>query len=54
VIDVDAFARLLCEWCLEVEQGQQVLVSSTTLAEPIVLALHRALLDRGAWPLLRI
>jgi aminopeptidase len=54
VIDPDAFAALLCEWCLEVEAGQQVLVSSTTLAEPLALSLNRALLDRGAWPLIRL
>jgi aminopeptidase len=52
--DPDAFAALICEWCLQVEQGQQVLVESTTLAEPAVRALHRELLHRGAWPLLRI
>jgi aminopeptidase len=54
VLDPDAFAALLCEWCLEAEAGQQVLVSSTTLAEPLALALHRALLERGAWPLVRL
>jgi aminopeptidase len=54
VLDSEAFAALLCEWCLEVEEGQQVLVSSTTLAEPLVRALHRALLERGAWPLIRL
>jgi aminopeptidase len=52
--DPGAFARLLCDWCLEPAAGDQVLVSSTTLAEPIVLALHRALLARDAWPLLRL
>jgi aminopeptidase len=54
VIDPDAFAALLCDWCIEVQAGQQVLVSSTLLAEPAVTALHRALLERGAWPLLRL
>jgi aminopeptidase len=54
VIDPHRFAALLCEWCLEVEAGQQVLVSTSTLAEPLVRALHRALLERGAWPLLRL
>ena len=54
MLDCDAFAALLCEWCLEVEEGQQVLVSSTTLAEPIVRGLHRALLERGAWPFVRL
>jgi aminopeptidase len=54
VLDSDAFAALLCEWCLEAEGGQQVLVSSTTLAEPLALAVNRALLARGAWPLVRL
>ena len=54
MLDADAFAALLCDWCLEVEQAQQVLVSSTTLAEPLGVALHRALLQRGAWPLVRL
>jgi aminopeptidase len=54
VIDPSAFAALLCDWCLEVGEGQQVIVSSTTLAEPLARALHTAVLDRGAWPLLRL
>jgi aminopeptidase len=52
--DPDAFARLLCDWCLGVSPGQQVLVSSTTLAEPIVGAVYRAILEREAWPGMRI
>jgi aminopeptidase len=51
--DPDAFAALLCDWCLEAAEGQQVLVRSTTLAAPLLAALQRALLERGAWPLLR-
>jgi aminopeptidase len=54
VIDPDAYARLICEWCLDVEAGQQVLVTSSTLAEPAVLSLHQEILRREAWPLLRI
>jgi aminopeptidase len=53
VIDPDAFAALLCDYCLEVQPGQQVLVRGTTLASPLLLALQRALLEREAWPLLR-
>jgi aminopeptidase len=53
VIDPDAFAALLCDYCLEATAGQQVLVRSTTLAAPLLLALQRALLEREAWPLLR-
>jgi len=52
-VDPDAFAALLCDWCLEVEAGQQVLVRSTTLAAPLLRALHAAILEREAWPLLR-
>src|SRR2546421_569186 len=48
--DPDAFAALICDWCLGVEAGQRVVVSSTTLAEPLGQALHTALLGRDAWP----
>jgi aminopeptidase len=54
VIDSGAFARLICDWCLEVQAGQQVQIIATTLAQEPVLALHRELLQRGAWPLLRL
>jgi aminopeptidase len=53
VIDPDRFAALLCDYCLEAQAGQQVVVRSTTLAAPLLLALQRALLEREAWPLLR-
>jgi aminopeptidase len=53
-VDPDAFARLLCGYCLEARAGQQVVVRSTTLAAPLLLAIQRELLERGAWPLLRI
>jgi aminopeptidase len=52
--DPDAFAALLCDWCLEVAPGQQVLVAMPLPAFPLVRALHAALLDRGAWPLIRL
>ncbi len=52
--DPAAFAALLCDWCLEVQAGSRVMVDSTTLAEPLALALHRALLERGAWPYVRL
>jgi aminopeptidase len=54
VIDAAAFAGLLCDWCLEVEPGQQVLIAASSLAEPAVSALHEAVLARGAWPLVRM
>jgi len=52
-VDPDAFARLLCGYCLDARPGQQVVVRSTTLAAPLLLAVQRELLARGAWPLLR-
>jgi aminopeptidase len=52
--DPDVFAELLCDWCLDVSPGQQVLVSSTTLAAPVLRALHRAILQRDAWPAIRV
>ncbi len=55
MIDADRFATLLCDWCLDVDERQYVLVFSTPLAAPLVRAFHRAALTRGAWtPGLRI
>jgi aminopeptidase len=53
-MDAERHAALLCDYCLQVEPGEQVVVRSTTLASPLLLALHRALLEREAWPLLRV
>jgi aminopeptidase len=52
--DPRAFAELLCGYCLDVEENEQVLVRSTTLAAPLLLELQGEILRRGAWPLLRI
>ena len=52
-MNADAFARLLTDYCLQARAGQQIAVTSTTLAAPLLLALQRELLERGAWPLLR-
>src|SRR5918995_1244568 len=51
--DPSRFAALLCDYCLDVQPGQQVVVRSTTLAAPLMLALQEELLVREAWPLLR-
>ena len=52
--DPRAFAALLCDYCLEVRPGEQVVVRSSTLAAPLLLELQAALLERDAWPLLRV
>jgi aminopeptidase len=54
MLDPAAFATLLCDHCLAVERGQQVVVRSTVLASPLLLALQRAVLEREAWPHLRV
>jgi aminopeptidase len=51
--DPRRFAALLAGYCLDVQPGQQVLVRSTTLAAPLLLALQREILEREAWPALR-
>src|SRR5215204_6966155 len=51
--DPSRFAALLCDYCLEVQPGQQVVVRSSTLAAPLLLALQEELLVREAWPLIR-
>jgi aminopeptidase len=53
-LDPGAFAQLLAGYCLDVQPGQQVLVRSTTLAAPLLLELQRAILERDAWPHLRV
>jgi aminopeptidase len=52
--DPAAFADLLTGYCLDVQPGQHVLVRSTALAAPLLLELQRAILQRDAWPLLRV
>jgi aminopeptidase len=53
-IDPARFADLLTGYCLDVRPGQEVIVRSTTLAEPLLLECQRAILERDAWPLLRV
>jgi aminopeptidase len=53
--DPEAFATVLCDWCLDVHERDYVLVFATPLAAPLIRAFHAALIARGAWsPGLRI
>jgi aminopeptidase len=54
VLDPDRFAALLCDWCIDAREHDQVLIGMTLSSLPLVQALHRALLERGAWPLIRL
>jgi aminopeptidase len=51
--DPDAFAGLLCDWCIAAHEGDQVLVNITPQSLDLARSIHNALLDRGAWPLIR-
>ena len=53
-LDPAAFAGLLAGYCLDVQPRQQIVVRSTTLAAPLLLELQREILERDAWPLLRV
>ncbi len=53
-LDPARFADLLAGYCLDVQPGQSVLVRSSVLAEPLLLELQRAILERDGWPLLRV
>ena len=53
-IDAARFADLLTGYCLEVQEGQEIVVRSTALAAPLLLECQRAILARDAWPLLRV
>ncbi|HEV2821393.1 MAG TPA: aminopeptidase [Solirubrobacteraceae bacterium] len=53
-LDPAPFADLLTGYCLDVQGGEQVLVRSTAQAAPLLVELQRAILQRGAWPLLRV
>jgi aminopeptidase len=49
-----AWARLLVEYCLEVRENQQVLVVTTTLAHDLAARVAESVLERSAYPLLRL
>ena len=48
------FADLLAGYCLDVQADQQVVLRSTPLASPLLLELQRVILQRDAWPLVRL
>ena len=42
------YADLLVNYCLNVKEGQQILVRSTSLATPLLQCLYETLLSKGA------
>ncbi|HWI08035.1 MAG TPA: aminopeptidase [Solirubrobacteraceae bacterium] len=53
-LDAARFADLLTGYCLDVQPKQEVVVRSSALAAPLLLECQRAILERDAWPLLRV
>jgi aminopeptidase len=51
---ISKWAALLTDYCLDVQPKQSVMISSSTIAEPLVRALHNTILQRGAYPILRL
>lgn len=51
---VERLARVLTEYSLELKAGDRVVISGTTLAEPLLIAAYRHALDLGALPLLDV
>lgn len=51
---IQAYARLLVEYCLDVRPGWQVLIQTTPLARPLVEEICRQVGRRGAYALQRI
>src|SRR5438552_9089678 len=51
---VDRWADLLADYCLRVKAGETILISSELEARPLVEACYRALVLRGAHPLVRL
>lgn len=54
VYDPEKHAALMVDYCVSAQPGDRVLVASSTLALPLVEAIHRTLLMRGARPVLRL
>jgi len=52
-VDAARMADLLTGYCLEVKEREHVIVRSSVAGAPLMLELQRAILERGAWPVLR-
>ena len=48
------WADLLCDYCLDVKPGEVIAVGSELDGRPLIEACHRALVDRGAYPIVRV
>lgn len=51
---IEAVAEILVDYSLKVKEGEKALITGSPVAEPLILALYRRLLDRGAHPKLQV
>jgi len=51
---VEKLAQVMTEYSAPVREGDQVVIQGTPLAQPLILALYRAVLRRGGHPLLMV
>ena len=51
---IERWANLLVDYCLRVEAGETILIGSELAARPLVEACFRAVVDRGAYPIVRV
>ena len=51
---LNRLARLITDYSLEIKEGQLVGITGSPLAEPLVKALYRSMLERGAHPYPRV
>jgi aminopeptidase len=51
---VERWAQTLVGYCLNVQPGQLVVINSTPLAEPLIVATYREVLRAGAHPVVRL
>ena len=47
---LNKYAHLLVHYCLEIKEGQQVFINSSTLGEPLVREVYREIIKAGAHP----
>ncbi len=48
------WADLLCDYCFQIQAGQSLMLDANSEALPLVRELHNALLERGAYPILKL
>ena len=51
---VESLARVICEYSLQVEPGQLMLIEAPALAEPLVLEIVKRALEMGGLPRVRV